>query len=124
MKEVLHQITTGDITVKWHGWQFSGGRDWGNWHRIDLFKDGKEYGLIDLGDNGLTMEINGKELCTDLKDGHIEVHAGKILRFALERDDKELIEKLSTDTEGNFVFPEDYGDITREDVLTGRYPEN
>ncbi len=124
MKEVLHQISTGMINVKWNGWQFAGGRDWGNWHRFTLYKGENVTGNIDFGDNGLTIEVDGKELCADLKDKHLEDHAEKILRRALIRDDKELVDKLPTNAEGNFILPEDYEDITREDILTGRYPEN
>ena len=42
LDDIIDQIKLGQIKVKWDGWFFSGGRDWGDWDCYALYKGGKE----------------------------------------------------------------------------------
>ena len=110
--EILEQISNGNITVKWEGWSFGGGRDWGDWHGFKMYRNGKAYGHLSLGTNYMSIEIDKDGYAIELseKQGN-EAYA--VLLEAIKRDDKELMSKIN----GN--LPCGYEDISREDVLTG-----
>ena len=120
MKELLEQIRVGEITVKWNGWIFTA-RSCGNWHDFGLYRKGKECGYIKDGDNGLTIEVDGENICENLKDEQLQISLEDILMMALKRDDKELADKLTVDANGNIFPPCDNCDITREDIINGTY---
>ena len=121
MKELLEQIEVGNIIAKWNGWQFNGGNSIGNWHDFSLYKDGEECGFIRYGDNGLSAKVNGKDLCEDLEEEHLEAYTERVLVKALKRDDKKLANKLFANGNKNFPFPVDNCDINRKDILEDKY---
>lgn len=115
LKEVLDAIEKGCLSVKWKGWSFSGGRDWGDWHTFEILKGTEKVGEIDLSADYANVEI-GDKCIFDIKE-NIDL-AKKVLMKALARDDKELCEKI-TDADGNIKLPEDYDDIERTEILGG-----
>ncbi len=122
--EVLREISKGNIKVKWDSWSFSGGRDYGNWDAFTLSKDGNEYGRIELNDaEGVTIIVDGETLCYEEDNQFFWDKADKILTDALRRDDAEFVAKISNES-GMIFMPRDNGDISREDVLSGRYVVN
>jgi hypothetical protein len=115
LKEVLDAIEKGCLSVKWKGWSFSGGRDWGNWHTFEILKGVEKIGEIDLSFDYVNVELEDKCIF-DIKE-HIDL-AEKVLMEALARDDKELCEKI-TDVNGNIKLPEDNDDIARAEIIGG-----
>ena len=108
---LLDEIKAGTKTVKWNGWFFSGGRDWGDWHRFNIFHDDELISSINLGNscgnNFITLGMG------EIEDEDLVTKADKIIMEALVRDDKEML-----DENGNVVLPEDYCDISREEFLS------
>ena len=113
IKEVLDAIEKGCITVRWSGWSFTGGRDWGNWHTFELLKGSEKIGSIDLATDYVNVEVNG-ETIFDIKEEITRAEA--VLMIALARDDKELCAVI-TDDNGNIKLPEDNEDIDCKQIM-------
>lgn len=122
-EEILSRILKGELTVRWAYWFFSGGRTFGDGHSYNIFKNGILVYTIDVNEtNGLDIhDSEGNTICYALDVGDLVKTAYETLLNAVERDDKEIVKALS-DKDGKFLgLPRDYGDITREDVLEGRW---
>ncbi len=121
--QILDNIRTGKFTVKWGYWFFSGGRTYGEGHHYDILQNGiPVYSIMVNEENGLDIrKADGENVCFELDEGNILTTTNVILINAVKRDDKELVKVLS-DENGTFLgLPRDYGDISREDVLEGRW---
>lgn len=124
MTELFNHIKDATIKVKWDSWFFAGGRDYGDATRYELVHwTGKHYGTIDCNDiYGITIRtVLDGYLCNDCWDKEIITALAELLNYALHRDDEDLISKLPHDEYGEVVVPKDFCDISREDVLTGRW---
>ena len=91
----------------------------GDLHSFCLFENGQKCGSIDIGAGVLNLEINSSTYCCEPDDESVVQKAFDILLNAVLRDDNELASKASKN--GKLTLPEDYEDISREDVLTGQY---
>lgn len=125
---VLHAIKNGEVQVKWNSWFFAGGRDWGSSTNYTLFCDGKECGRIEDSEvDGLTVTIGSFEWHEPMSDSEYGAPAdkefGETIRDEIEkafiRDDKEFVDKISCN--GEIYYPCDFEDISRDDVLSGRW---
>lgn len=122
-KSVLNKIEKGDIKVKWRGWFFAGGRDYGDEQMFDLFDaNGNPYGGLEINEmHGLTIsDADCNPISNEVNDEEVVRSAEDIIYNAIQRDDKELVDCLSKD--GGFKgCPADYCDISRGDILEGRW---
>ena len=122
MNNLLDKIESGEITLKWKSWDFSGGRDYGDWTTYEMFKDGKLYGTLESNwRNGFSAEINGEQAFSNVDDKETKERAWEILHMALARDDKEFVAMCPVDGNVDFVEPCGYEDISREQVMSGEW---
>ncbi len=123
MREIeilISQIKNEVLTVKWDGWVFTGGRDWGDWTQYELYKNKEKYGSVEVNTrNGIEIMIGDELLVGDYNKEPLAATLEETLINAISRDDKEIAEKITID--GALCLPQDYGDISREDILTGRW---
>lgn len=122
---ILEDVHSGNLKVFWNGWSFSGGRDHGDEQFYALIDSNDDvFGTISINDiHGVTIrKANDELICYELNEANITDTADRILYQAILRDDKKLVNILSH--YGDFPgLPRDYHDITRDDVLSGRWPE-
>lgn len=125
--EMIRDIKDGKLTIQWQYWFFAAGRDYGDEHLFKVFQDGKEFDLfrIDGNTDGLRLRLNnlpaisyGDSCEISISDEEFSEIYDTIWQAAV-RDDLELKEKLMVD--GQLHIPQDYGDIDRKDILTGRW---
>ncbi len=122
MTDVENMIRSGALNVKWDNWFFAGGRDWGDQDTYFLLRNGNEIGILqDNHDHGITIELDGVRICDDLNEDDLVVNMEEALALAMRRDDPELMSALGIDENTTFYLPRDYGDISREDVLEGKW---
>lgn len=122
MTDVEIMIRSGALNVKWDNWFFAGGRDWGDQDTYFLLRDGKEVGILqDNHDHGITIELDSVRICDELNEDDLVQYMEETLAMALRRDDKELMKALRIDDYTSFYLPRDYCDISREDVIKGRW---
>ena len=122
--EAIIDICKGSFNVKWDCWQFSGGRDYGDWTRYSLTKDGKDYGYIETefeGDYGILLcvynEPKNRYYHIDVKNDNLYGELDDVIIEALKRDDKEFIERMPI-VDGSYLLPTGYEDIDREKVMS------
>ncbi|MBO4847055.1 MAG: hypothetical protein J5525_12295 [Lachnospiraceae bacterium] len=122
--KVLDDVQTGALQVYWKAWSFSGGRDYGDDQIYSLMKGDEVFGEIYVNEcNGVTVrDSKGDILSYEVNESSLLETADRILYNAVQRDDKKIVKILSYD--GQFLgLPRDYHDITRSDVIEGRWPE-
>ena len=124
--EILNLIHKGELTIRWRYWFFSGGRPYGEGHQYDVFKKGEAVYMLALNDsNGLDIRKanSGESICLDFDDENIVKMARDVLNDAIKRDDTQIVAIMTT-KDGKFLgLPCGYEDITREDVLEGRWSD-
>lgn len=122
--ELIDKINSGELKVRYDSWNFSGGRDYGDWDAFKLYdKNDACCGFIDLNVsfNDAEFELDDiipQDTVSGISDTDYNWIADYLVK-ALERDDKEFVEACTVD--GELYFPRDYCDISREDVLNGTY---
>lgn len=122
--KVLDQIRQGSLRIKWDSWCFTGGRDWGDWDMFKIYNlNGTEYGFLELNQrNGLNISQTtvDQTICYESEDENVFKEAEKLVYEVIKRDDPEIVAMLSRD--GEFLgFPKDFGDISRTEVLNGKW---
>ena len=124
LEDILDKIENEYITVGFMEWVFTGGNTMGNWHSYTL-SEGDIKGVIHLHtdpDDRIKLFYQDGVFETEDYEDNKELYkkADSIILKALARDDKEIIDKM-TDNNGKIHLPQDFNDITRNDILEGRY---
>lgn len=135
MLRCMQDIQDGKLTVQYDTWFFSGGHG-EDCHMYNILKDGELYARVSIGEGDDTIEMDAPD--TDdmnfinygmyvRKNRIIYEYVSKIVNEALMRDDKPYVEALKEafPPGSKLSFPEslpmDYHDISREDVISGRW---
>lgn len=124
-KSFLHGVENGALEIMYDSWSFSGGRDWGDWHGYTVYKEGDEVGSVNVSagyPNRVEIRVEG--LYDKTFEGAEYCKAiNKVLMNALKRDDPEFVEACKNTFGGEFGLPADNFDISREDIISGRYAD-
>ena len=115
-EEVMKKIKEGTYTLMFESWFFSGGHG-EDAHNYIIKENGKKIGMIILGYDDVTVEIDGNEngfynyTCNGRQNEAAYNAMDKVVKEAMLRDDPQFVNP-----------PTDNMDISREDILNGKYP--
>ena len=119
MDNVIKMIKSGELNVLWDGWLFAGGHTCGDQTTYSLLRNGKKVGYVQ--ENliyGYTIELDGCLICDEFDDEDFAQRMEGVLKLALRRDDKELMNVLNI-KDNSYSLPCGYCDFSREEVLNG-----
>ncbi len=119
LEMIINEIETGNVQVLFSGWSFTGGRSFGDSYIFDLVRGNKKCGYAEDNNSGrVEVELDKQNTWLYETDPVYQKVIDTVAK-AFFRDDKEVVEKITY--KGDRYMPCGNGDISREDVLTGRW---
>lgn len=128
--DVLDNLACGNVKIKYNRWSFSGGHTYGDFDDFDIIEDNKKIALLRINMNHNEIEYNpsfylrnddySQDLLAELNDEDYGNVCDDIYNNYLPRDDREFCVKI-TGADGQLYFPRDCGDVSREDIMSGKW---
>ena len=134
MHDLLGALNAGKLKIKYNGWSFSG-RDYGDFDDFDILENDEKLALLRISTNYNRFEycrsyydsyydndnsVYSQDFNFECSDYDYDDICDDIYDKYLPRDDAEFCAKL-TGVDGMRYFPRKDYDVSREDVMSGKW---